>query len=149
MRQPFDGGLFERISRIELMLRTDGLTAKCTAIACLALAIAIDLAAAAGAPKSVTCTYLPGQVLIFPVPKKIGDLPPIEFDYPSKVTSFSFRDGNLLLIAMDEAEESRVRIVISAQRAKGKASYDGQILVDMGGNQLQLDNGPVVCKAKG
>ncbi len=50
---------------------------------------------------------------------------------------------------MDEGEPSRVRIMISAQRAKGKASYDGQILVDMGGNQVQLDNGPVVCRAKG
>jgi hypothetical protein len=50
---------------------------------------------------------------------------------------------------MDESDESRVRVVISAQRAKGKASYDGQILVDQGGHQLQLDNGPVVCKAKG
>ena len=59
---------------------------------------------------------------------------------------FSFRDGNLLLVAMDE---SRVRIVISAQRTKGKSSYDGQFLADMGGNQVQLDNGPVVCKAKG
>jgi hypothetical protein len=122
---------------------------KCTAIAGLTLVAAVDLAAAAGAPKSVSCSYLPGQELTFPVPKKIGDLPPIEFAYPSQVSLFSFRDGNLLLVAMDEAEPSRVRIVISAQRAKGKASYDGQFLVDMGGNQLQLDNGPVTCKAKG
>jgi hypothetical protein len=114
----------------------------------LALAATVNLAAA-GAPKSVACSYMQGQELTFPVSKRIGDLPPIEFDYPSKATLFSFRDGNLLLVAMDEAEPSRVRIVISAQRAKGKASYDGQILVDMGGNQIQLDNGPVVCKAKG
>ena len=122
---------------------------KCAAIAGLALAAAVDLAGAAVASKSVACSYMQGQELIFPVPKKIGDLPPIEFDYPSKATLFSFRDGNLLLVAMDEGEPSRVRIVISAQRAKGKSSYDGQILVDMGGNQIQLDNGPVVCKPKG
>jgi hypothetical protein len=131
------------------MRRAGNFGLECTAIAGLALVAAVDLAAAAGAPRSVTCAYLQGQELTFPVPKKLGDLPPIEFDYPSKVTRFSFRDGNLLLVAMDEADESRVRIVISAQRAKGKAGYDGQILVDMGGNQLQLDNGPVVCKAKG
>lgn len=116
---------------------------------CLALVAAVGPAAAAGAPKSVACTYMHGQELSFPVPEKIGDLPPIEFDYPSKVSLFSFRDGNLLLVAMDEGEPSRVRIVISAQRAKGKAGYAGQILVDMGGNQIQLDNGPVACKAKG
>jgi hypothetical protein len=130
-------------------LEAKSLGLKCTAIAGLALVAAVDLAAAAGAPKSVTCSYLQGQEFTFPVPKKIGDLPPIEFDYPSKVTRFSFRDGNLLLVAMDESDESRVRVVISAQRAKGKASYDGQILVDQGGHQLQLDNGPVVCKVKG
>src|SRR5438067_10388123 len=128
------------------MHRAGNLRVKCAAIVGLALLAAVDLAAAASAPKSVACSYLQGQELSFPVPKKIGDLPPIEFDYPSKVTLFSFRDGNLLLVAMDEGEPSRVRIVISAQRAKGKASYDGQILVDMGGNQLQLDNGPVVCR---
>lgn len=122
---------------------------KCAAIAGLALVAAIELAAAAGAPKSVVCSYMDGQELTFPVPKKLGDLPPIEFDYPAKASLFSFRDGNLLLVAMDETDTSRVRIVISAQRAKGKTGYDGQILVDMGGNQIQLDNGPVSCKAKG
>jgi hypothetical protein len=131
------------------MRRAESFGVKCTAIVCLALAAAVGPADAAGASKSVACTYLQGQELTFAVPKKIGDLPPIEFAYPSKVSLFSFRDGNLLLVAMDESEESRVRIVISAQRARGKASYDGQILVDMGGNQLQLDNGPVTCKAKG
>ena len=131
------------------MRRTGNSALKCAAIASLALIAAVDLASAAGAPKSVACSYLQGQKLTFPVPKKMGDLPPIEFDYPSKVSLFSFRDGNLLLVAMDEGEPSRVRMVISAQRAKGKSSYDGQILVDQGGNQLQLDNGPVVCKAKG
>jgi hypothetical protein len=140
-----------KILRIERMRRdwSFGLNSKSAAIAGLALVAAISQATAAGAPKSVACTYMQGQELTFDVPKKLGGLPPIEFDYPSKVTRFSFRDGNLLLVAMDESDESRVRIVISAQRAKGKANYDGQILVDMGGNQLQLDNGPVVCKAKG
>ena len=83
------------------------------------------------------------------MPKKLGGLPAIEFDYPSKVTEFSFRDDNLLLVAMDESSKSRVRIVISAQRGKGKTSYDGQILTDSGGNQIMLDNGPVTCKASG
>ena len=119
---------------------------KRTAIVGMALLVVINQAAAAGAPKSVTCSYPEGQELSFDVPKKLGGLPPIEFDYPSKVTLFSFRDNNLLLVAMDESERSRVRIVISAQRDKGKATYNGQFLVDQGGNQIQLNNGPVVCK---
>jgi hypothetical protein len=131
------------------MRRDWNLAVKCAAIASLALVAAVDLAAAASGPKLVACSYMQGQELTFPVPKKIGDLPPIEFDYPSKASLFSFRDGNLLLVAMDEGEPSRVRIVISAQRANGKSSYDGQFLVDMGGNQVQFDNGPVTCKAKG
>jgi hypothetical protein len=122
---------------------------KRTAIVAMSLLAVINQATAAGAPKSVTCSYQQGQELTFDVPKKLGGLPPIEFDYPSKVTRFSFRDNNLLLVAMDETEPSRVRIVISAQRDKGKATYSGQFVVDEGGNQLQLDNGPVVCKASG
>jgi hypothetical protein len=115
-------------------------------IVCVALFPALH---AAAVPRSVTCSYLQGQELTFDVPKKIGGLPPIEFDYPSKVTRFSFRDDNLLLVAMDQGERSRVRIVISAQRNKVKTTYDGQILVDMGGNEIQLYNGPVDCKTSG
>jgi hypothetical protein len=82
----------------------------------------------------------------FDVPTKLGDMPQeIDFDYPAKATRFSFRDGNLSLIAMDESEPSRVRIVISAQLNKKSGAYDGQIFVDMGGNQLMLHNGPVRC----
>ena len=88
------------------------------------------------------------QELTFDVPKKLGGLPPIEFDYSSKVTRFSFRDNNLLLVAMDEMEKTRVRIVISAQLDKAKGVYGGQIVTDAGGNQLMLDNGPVTCKVK-
>jgi len=116
---------------------------------CIALLVAFHQSAVAATAKSITCSYAQGQQLTFDVPKKLGGLPPIEFDYPSKVTLFSFRDNNLLLVAMDEEEKSRVRIVISAQRGKAKATYDGQILTDSGGNEIQLDNGPVSCKAGG
>jgi hypothetical protein len=115
----------------------------------MALFPALHAAAAAAAPRSVTCSYLQGQELTFDVPKKIGGLPPIEFDYPSEVTRFSFRDDDLLLVAMDQGERSRVRIVISAQRNKVKATYDGQILVDMGDNEIQLYASPVDCKTSG
>jgi hypothetical protein len=115
----------------------------------IALLVTFHQTAVAAAAKSITCSYANGQQLSFDVPKKLGGLPPIEFDYPSKVTLFSFRDDNLLLVAMDETEKSRLRIVISAQRGKGKASYDGQILTDSGGNEIMLDNGPVSCKASG
>jgi hypothetical protein len=113
---------------------------------CVAMLVTFDQGAATAA-QSITCTYANGQALTFDVPNKLGDLPSIGFDYPSKVTLFSFRDNNLLLVAVDEAEKSRVRIVISAQHGKGKASYDGQILIDSGGNAIMLDNGPVSCKA--
>jgi hypothetical protein len=115
----------------------------------IALLVSFHQTAVAAAAKSISCSYANGQRLTFEVPKKLGDMPSIEFDYPSKVTLFSFRDNNLLLVAMDQEQTSRVRIVISAQHANGKASYDGQILTDSGGNQIMLDNGPVSCKAGG
>ena len=102
-------------------------------------------AAAAASHKTITCPYLKGGRLTFNVPAKLGDLPEIDFDYPAKATSFSFRDGNLSLVAMDEGEPSRLRIVVSAQLNKKSGTYDGQIFVDMGGNQLMLHNGPVRC----
>jgi hypothetical protein len=102
--------------------------------------------AAASNLKTITCPYLQADDLRVDVPVKLGDLPAIDFDYPSKVTIFSFRDGHLLLIAMDEADPSRLRIVISAQLNKARGTYDGQFVVDMGGNQFQLDSGPVSCK---
>ena len=84
--------------------------------------------------------------MTFDVPAKLGDLPTdIDFDYPAKATSFSFRDRNLSLVAMDEGDPSRVRVVISAQLNKKSGAYEGQIFVDMGGNQLMLHNGPVRC----
>jgi hypothetical protein len=39
-----------------------------------------------------------------------------------------------------------VRVVISAQLDRVKGVYSGQIVTDSGGNQLMLDNGPVICK---
>jgi hypothetical protein len=107
----------------------------------------IESTAAASNPKKIiTCPFLEEGRVTFDVPAKLGDLPrEIDFDYPAKATEFSFRDGNLSLIAMDESEPSRVRIMISAQRNKKSGAYEGQIFVDMGGNQLMLHNGPVRC----
>jgi hypothetical protein len=84
--------------------------------------------------------------LKFDIPAKLGDLPEIDFSYPAKVTVFSFRDRNLLAIAVDDVDSSRIRLVISAQLKKGKGTYEGQFVADFGGNQLQVDNGPVVCR---
>ena len=104
-----------------------------------------DVDAATRPHKALTCV-LPGGSRTFVAPAKLGDLPKIELDYPSKVTLFSFRDGNFLVVAMDESESSRVRLVISAQHDKVTGAYEGQFVVDAGGNQLQLENGPVSCK---
>ena len=116
-------------------------------IVCLILLSALYVTAAVA--KSITCTYPQDQELTFDVPKKPGDSPQIEFDYSSTVTRFSFRDNNLLLVAMDEGEKTRVRVVISAQLDKAKDLYSGQIVTDAGGNQLMLYNGPITCKVTG
>lgn len=115
------------------------------------LATSLVLSTIAGTTASsrqrvITCPFLKEGRVTFDVPAKLGDMPAeIDFDYPAKATSFSFRDGNLSLIAMDEGDPSRVRVVISAQLNKRSGLYEGQIFVDMGGNQLMLHNGPVRC----
>ena len=119
----------------------------CVPIA-LMTGLAFLAAASSAAPsrhKTITCPFLKAGRLTFDVPAKLGDLPEIDFDYPTKATLFSFRDGHLLLVAMDEGEPARLRIVVSAQLNKKSGAYDGQIVVDMGGNQLQVDSGPVRC----
>lgn len=118
----------------------------CVALALTSLPLASAPSAAAAKPKTITCPFLKEGRVSFDVPAKLGDLPKeIDFDYDSKATRFSFRDGNLSLIAMDESDPGRVRVVISAQRNKKSGAYEGQIFVDMGGNQLMLHNGPVRC----
>lgn len=100
---------------------------------------------AASGHETITCPYLERRDVTFEVPATFGDLPDIDFDYPSKVSIFSFREGHLLMVAMDEDQPSRLRIVISAQLNKASGTYDGQIVVDMGGHELQVHNGPVAC----
>jgi hypothetical protein len=114
-----------------------------------AVVLAMSLGASPAASvrhKVMTCPFLEQGRVTFEIPAKLGAMPTdIDFDYPAKASQFSFRDGNLVLIAMDEAEPTRVRIVISAQINKKTGAYEGQIFVDMGGNQLMLHNGPVRC----
>ena len=120
-----------------------------TVIACAAIVLlAAPMVTHAAPPqRTITCPYPldPEEQLRVVTPARIGDLPPIDFDYPAKVTRFSFRDGHLLLIAMDQEERSRVRIVVSAQLNKANGSYDGQIVLDLGGHQIMLQQGPVSC----
>jgi hypothetical protein len=115
-----------------------------TLMALLVLSIVSGMAAAS--KQKITCPFLKEGRVTFDVPGKLGALPAdIDFDYPAKASSFSFRDRNLSLVAMDEGDPSRVRIVVSAQLNKKSGAYEGQIFVDMGGNQLMLHNGPVRC----
>jgi hypothetical protein len=125
-----------------------------TALACASLALITSLtlpaagfaAAKKPAAKSITCPFLKNGRVSFDVPAKLGDLPKeIDFDYDAKAINFSFRDGNLFLLAVDESHPTRVRIMISAQLNKKSGAYEGQIFTDTGGNQLMLDNGPVRC----
>src|SRR5262245_60516455 len=114
-------------------------------VGCIPIALITSLALSAPATpasskRKITCPYLQTG-LTFDVPAKLGDLPEVDFDYPAKASLFSFRDGSLLLVAMDEGDPSRLRIAISAQLNRKSGTYDGQIVVDMGGNQLMLHNG--------
>ena len=97
----------------------------------------------ANAAQNITCNDIR-----IPVPAKLGDLPSIDFEYPSQVSVFSFRGGNLLMIAHDRDDPSRPRLVISAQLNKATRTYTGQIIRDDGGNERQLINGPVSCAVK-
>ncbi|HHF7346483.1 TPA: hypothetical protein ACPSKB_002924 [Legionella feeleii] len=101
------------------------------------------------AQKSVSCV-LQGlkDPISFVVPSKADDLPQIDFPYAVKTILFSLRDKNLLLVAVDKDDASRMRIFLSAQAHTKKQRYDGQFMADYGGNQLQLDNGPVSCEIK-
>ena len=109
----------------------------------------VQMTFAFASPKTVVCTLQGLQDTIsFVAPQKMGALPPIDFSYPVDTTIFSMRNGNLLLVAMDQEEKSRLRILISAQANKNGTLYQGQFMTDSGGNELQLDNGPVSCQLK-
>ena len=122
---------------------------KCSVLAQIIIfCLAASGSVVAGA-KTVKCDAVNTPVGIeVEVPSKIGELPKMDFNYPVSVTSFSFRDSNLLLIAMDQADFSRTRIVVSAQLNERTGKYEGQLFTDEGGNEIQLDNGPVTCVIK-
>jgi hypothetical protein len=114
--------------------------------ACFVILPTVSSSASPRLKRLITCPFSENGHVSFHAPNKLGDLPKdIDFEYPAKATRFSFRDGNLSLVAMDESEPTRVRIVVSAQLNKKSRAYDGQIFVDVGGNELMLDNGPVHC----
>jgi hypothetical protein len=98
--------------------------------------------------KTITCRLPIGdqQDLTIDVSAKFGNVPKLAFDYPSTDTTFSFRDDNLLVIAIDNQWPSVTRLVISAQLNSAKGTYDGQIVADLGGHQRMLGNGPVSCR---
>src|SRR4051812_21784226 len=82
----------------------------------------------------------------FTVPAKIGGKPRIEYDYPVDMMEFSFRNRNLVLVAMDNAEKSRLRIRFFAQATRYHTTYSGQVYADEGGMDAAINNGPVTCK---
>lgn len=117
--------------------------------AIFSLILALLGSGAAASQKSVIC-HMKGieEALSFIAPSKMGDMPTLEFAYPVHVTRFSMREGNLLLVAMDQEQADRPRIFISAQSKKHDQTYVGQFMTDLGGNQLQLDNGVISCVLK-
>jgi hypothetical protein len=83
-------------------------------ILCLTWSVfSCDEGVATPSAKAITCPITKDVSLKFDIPAKLGDLPQIDFSYPSKVTIFSFRDRNFLAIAVDDADPSRIRIVLS------------------------------------
>jgi hypothetical protein len=118
------------------------------ALILLVAGLAVATAASEPRPRRliITCPFLKEGRLSIDVPANRKSLPKIDFDYSSKATLFSFRDKNLFLVAVDEGDPSRLRVVVSAQLAKMSGTYDGQIFVDMGGNELMHYNGPVHCR---
>ncbi len=121
------------------------------AVGCVPIALIVGLAVADASSEprprrqTITCPFLASGRLTIDVPANRKSLPKIDFDYPSKATLFSFRDKNLFLVAVDEVDPSRLRVVVSAQLNKTSGTYDGQIFTDTGGNELMHDNGPVHC----
>jgi len=116
------------------------------------IASSIGATAASSPPTkrlTITCPFLESGRRTIAVPTNRKSLPKLDFDYDSKATLFSFRDGNLFLVAVDEGDSSRLRVIVSAQLNKKGGTYDGQIFTDTGGNQLMHDNGPVHCTAGG
>ncbi|STX52635.1 Uncharacterised protein [Legionella busanensis] len=115
----------------------------------LMLVFLIQMATPFASQQTVICT-MQGlkDKLLFPLPQKTAKLPQIDFPYPIETTIFVMREKNLLLVAMDQDEKSRLRLFISAQAANNKknSEYKGQFMVDWGGNQLQLDNGLISCR---
>ncbi|WP_419419411.1 hypothetical protein ACNVED_12970 [Legionella sp. D16C41] len=109
----------------------------------------LQITTAFAAQKMMVCT-LKGlkDNLILPIPHKTGNLPKIDFPYPVDTAVFVMREGNLLVVAMDQEEKTRPRIFISAQAGNNNTEFKGQFMTDSGGNELQLDNGPVFCKLK-
>jgi hypothetical protein len=109
--------------------------------------LAVADAASQPRPKAVTinCPFLANGQLEIDVPANRKSMPKIDFDYPAKATIFYFADGQLMLVAVDEGNASRPRVIVSAQLNKKTGAYDGQIFTDTGGNELMYDNGPVHC----
>jgi len=115
----------------------------------IVLVASLTAASAASSPLTravtINCPFLKSGQLTISVPANRKSLPKLDFDYDAKATMFSFRDRNLFLVAVDEGDPSRLRIVVSAQLNRKTGAYDGQIFTDTGGNQLMYDNGPVHC----
>lgn len=84
----------------------------------------------------------------FQVPSKKSELPKIDFPYEINTLYFNLTSTNLLVVALDQEETNRPRLFISAKYQKSSHAYGGQFMTDFGGNQIQLDNGPVSCTLK-
>lgn len=113
----------------------------------LTLILLQTITSANAAPKSLSCS-LQGMkdTITFMVPAKMGEMPRIDFPYPVKSIIFSLTASNLILVAIANDEQARPRLFLSAQYQKNLHAYVGQFMTDYGGNQLQIDNGPVICK---
>jgi hypothetical protein len=87
----------------------------------------------------------------FVVPTTKGSRVNLQYELNAQVTTLEFNSLNLLLVATDQIEPTRIRLTISAVfigiTTEGNHIYKGQLMADFGDRQRQIISGPIECIA--
>jgi hypothetical protein len=65
--------------------------------------------------------------------------------FDTELAIYKFSSKNVVLVAMDTDEPTRLRVSLSAQWDAKTKKFAGQAIQDAGGSQLQIENGPITC----
>jgi hypothetical protein len=79
------------------------------------------------------------------IPQTKGEVPVVSGLIEVEIAIFSLKNSNVVLVAMDAEDNTRVRLSLSAQLNAKTKKYVGQFIQDLGGSQLQIENGPISC----